>query len=88
MRLKVKVIDSDLIRAFGKATVIMTVHQAKTYGNRIRVLEEIPDDINFESENKSVWIPPESKVVLKPNEAKQVPYPNHSDSLFPQIKGT
>jgi hypothetical protein len=88
MKVKVKLVDNDLIRTFGGSTIIMTIQNARRYGSRVRILEEIEEAMMDLDEDKNVWIPPEVKMMIRPNELKNNPYPDHLDRLFPQIKGT
>lgn len=73
--MKVKLLDTGLMRCFGGIIVDMTESQAKKYvdGNKAIYLENNINkeegeytfkSINHPSENKMVWVPPEEKIFV------------------------
>jgi hypothetical protein len=88
---RVKLLNTNLIRTFGGVVVTMDDGQAERYKNIgfAKIIETVDDPykkaINggVDPNDKSKWIPPESKL-FDDNKSNEV-YPKPDDKLFVQI---
>lgn len=86
MRVRVKVLDVDLIRNFGGSNIEMEETKARDYEKKkkVKIIRRIEDKkVETPPKDKKIWSPPESKMF---NNIEA--YPNIKDSLFPdRIQG-
>lgn len=92
---KVKLLNTDLIRTLGGVFVNMDDSQAVKYVNngKAKIVKVIESNSlikgkrqNNEVDNKSTWIPPESKLFDKEKKEVKDIYPKPEDKLFAQIR--
>lgn len=97
--MKVKLLDIDLIRTFGGATVDMSDTQAIRYINNGKAKALTPSPrkrslmdskrLRKPKNNKMVWNPPEEKIHDSGNGSNEKsddnPFPGPEDRLFSQI---
>lgn len=98
-KMKVKLLNVDLIRTFGGSIVNMSDGQAKMYIKKgdavahvnrpnVRKYGGESKEVEGPPEDKKIWSPPEKKLFSDPDNDllnKLNPFPGPEDTLFPQI---